>query len=136
MPPRNLGRTEDWLARAEASLALARMVGPGVALEDLCFQVQQAAEKALKAVFIHRKTSFPFVHDLDLLFEGLEELGYNIPEPVDAASILTRYASETRYPGGFEPLTREDHARALELAEVVLAWAKVQCGLGDPGPRS
>lgn len=133
MPPRFLGRMEDWLARAEASLALARMAGPGVAMEDLCFQAQQSAEKALKAIYIHRGINFPFVHDLDLLLEGLEEQGIQIPETVDVASILTRYASETRYPGGFEPLTPADHAEALVLAEAVLAWARAQVGLPGQG---
>ena len=32
---------------------------PDVDLEDLCFDAQQAAEKAVKAVFIHRGESFP-----------------------------------------------------------------------------
>lgn len=136
MPPRFLGRTEDWLARAEASLALARMTGPGVAMEDLCFQAQQSAEKALKAIYVHRGIKFPFVHDLDLLLEGLEEQGCQVPQSVDAASILTRYASETRYPGGFEPLTSADHAQALALAEDVLTWARVQVGLADSGPSA
>ena len=133
MPPRFLGRTEDWIARAEASLALARMIGPGIAMEDLCFQAQQSAEKALKAIYVHRGINFPFVHDLDLLLEGLEEQDIPIPEEVDAASILTRYASETRYPGGFEPLTPADHAEALALAEEVLAWARAQIGFPGQG---
>ncbi len=133
MPPRFLGRTEDWIARAEASLALARMCGPGVAFEDLCFQAQQAAEKALKAIYVHRGIDFPFVHDLDRLLEGLEEQGLAIPEAVDAATVLTRYASETRYPGGFEPLCAADHAESLSLAEAVLAWARVHVGFSGQG---
>ncbi len=136
MPPRFLGRTEDWPARAEASLALARMCAPGVVSEDLCFQAQQSAEKAMKAVYIHRGASFPFVHDLDLLLEGVEEQGVQIPDAVDTASILTRYASETRYPGGFEPLTLEDHAEALALAEKVLEWANAEVALPRSGPST
>jgi HEPN domain-containing protein len=46
MPPRpGHGSSEEWLQRAQASLALARQQGEGVLLEDLCYQVQQAAEK-------------------------------------------------------------------------------------------
>lgn len=130
------GSVAEWVARAEANLALARVQSQGVALEDLCYQAQQAAEKALKAVYISRQTSFAYIHNIDTLLLGLEAIGFEIPESVDVAGELTRYAVETRYPGGFEPLTRGDHARALELAEAVLAWAKVQCGLGDQGPRS
>jgi len=38
----------EWIARAKSSLALATATAPGVLYEDLCFQAQQAAEKALK----------------------------------------------------------------------------------------
>ena len=40
------GMTADWVSRAEASLALAKVVAKGVVIEDLCYQAQQAAEKA------------------------------------------------------------------------------------------
>jgi len=40
-----------WLARAHSNLKLATLgYQQGVFLEDLCFEAQQAAEKALKAV--------------------------------------------------------------------------------------
>ncbi|MDR3673800.1 MAG: HEPN domain-containing protein [Holophaga sp.] len=113
-----------WMERAESSLALARMDGPGIRLEDLCYQTQQAAEKALKGVFLARRARFPFSHNLDLLLQGLEELGLEIPESVDNASRLTRYAVETRYPGFFEPVTPGEYQEALLMAEAVLAWAK------------
>ncbi len=51
MPPRpSHGSPEEWLQRAQSSLALARQQGEGVLLEDLCYQAQQAAEKAVKAL--------------------------------------------------------------------------------------
>jgi HEPN domain-containing protein len=48
----------EWIARAKSSLALATATTPGVLYEDLCFQAQQAAEKALKAVFVSRKIPY------------------------------------------------------------------------------
>ncbi|WP_341482902.1 HEPN domain-containing protein [Salinibacter ruber] len=33
-------------------------------MEDLCFDVQQAAEKALKGLLLHLEVSFPYTHDL------------------------------------------------------------------------
>ena len=45
----------------------------GALLEDLCFEAQQAAEKAIKAVFVHRGESFPYIHDLDELLNGSKE---------------------------------------------------------------
>ena len=125
--------TADWVSRAEASLALAKVVAKGVVIEDLCYQAQQAAEKALKAVYISRQAPFVYIHNIDTLLLGLEAIGFEIPESVDAAGELTRYAVETRYPGGFEPLTPEDLARAIGLAESVLVWARAQVGMADSG---
>lgn len=56
----------EWLNRARSALQLARDDDPGVYLEDLCYQAQQAAEKAIKALLITREAPFPFVHDLAL----------------------------------------------------------------------
>jgi len=124
MPPRAVqGSPEDWLGRAEASLALAKVQGEGVMFEDLCYQAQQAAEKAMKALYIARAKEFLFTHDLDRLALGLEQIGLDIPEPVDQATILTRYAMDTRYPGGFEPVSAQEYQEAIRHAQTVLAWA-------------
>jgi len=57
----------EWLNRARSNLALAKAQIPDVYLEDLCFDAQQAAEKALKALLIKRAVVFPYVHDLPVL---------------------------------------------------------------------
>ena len=75
---------------------VGRSGGEGVLLEDLCYQAQQAAEKAVKALYISPGKEFLFTHDLDRLLLGLEELGLEITEALDEAAILTRYALETR----------------------------------------
>jgi HEPN domain-containing protein len=100
------------------------MRSEGIDLEDLCYQAQQAAEKALKAVYLAKGGRFPFSHNLDLLLQGLEDMGLEIPEAVDTASRLTRYAVETRYPGFFDPVTIPEYQEALEMGEVILAWAR------------
>ncbi|MDP1832824.1 MAG: HEPN domain-containing protein [Geothrix sp.] len=133
---RETGSVAEWIARAEASLALAKVVAEGVVFEDLCYQTQQAAEKALKAVYLSRHAPFSYIHNIDTLLLGLEAIGFEIPESVDAAGELTRYAVETRYPGGFEPITEEDHVRAVGQAEVVLAWARAQVGATGSGPSA
>jgi HEPN domain-containing protein len=44
---------DEWLKRARSSLGLAKSSGDeSVYYEDLCFQAQQAVEKALKALLI------------------------------------------------------------------------------------
>ena len=71
---------------------------PGVYLEDLCFEAQQAAEKAIKAMMIMRGIEFPYVHDLGLLLSLLEQSGEVIPEVVGRAGELTDYANNNTLP--------------------------------------
>ena len=67
------GSAEDWLARAEGDLALARAPLPeGAFYEDLCFHAQQAAEKSLKAVYQYFGKRFRYTHDLASISTVLE----------------------------------------------------------------
>jgi HEPN domain-containing protein len=119
------GSAEDWLARARGDLALAKAPLPeGAFYEDLCFHAQQAAEKALKAVYQHRGWTFQYTHDLGLLISGLRGKGMKVASKIDDSVDLTTYATESRYPGLGEPVTIEEYHEALRLAEVVVAWAQ------------
>ena len=40
------------------------------------------------------------------------------------AAALTDYAVETRYPGAYEPVTRDEYEQAALLAEEVVRWAQ------------
>ena len=42
----------EWLNRVRGNLSRAKVLVPGGYLEDLCFDAQQSAEKAIKAVMI------------------------------------------------------------------------------------
>jgi HEPN domain-containing protein len=120
----------EWLNRAKSSLTRAKTRLEGVYLEDLCFDAQQAAEKAVKALLIARQVEFPYVHDLSRLLTLLEETGEEIPTSVRLAEALTPYAIVARYPGVVEPLTEERYHTAVELAEAVVRWASQQ--LAEP----
>lgn len=127
MPPSKPapGSPEDWLARAKADLALAQLeLPPGAVYEDLCFHAQQAAEKAIKAVFVFHGWAFPYVHDLDELIGHLERKQLAVPPDVKEAGSLTPYAFDTRYPNAGEPVTAEDHRQAVEWASTVVRWAQ------------
>jgi HEPN domain-containing protein len=121
----------EWLNRARSNLALARSALRDAYPEDLCFEAQQAAEKAIKAVLIHRGLSFPLVHDRARLLSVLAPPGEPIPEEVRQAVRLTRYALATRYPGITEPVTEEEYTQAVALAEQVVQWAEARvCAKG------
>ena len=113
-----------WLKRAKSNLLRARSEIEGVYLEDLCFDAQQAAEKAIKAVLIYRGVRFPYSHDLAELLTLAEKTGGPIPDIVMQAAKITRYAVAARYPGVIEPVNRQEYSEAILLAENVLAWAE------------
>jgi HEPN domain-containing protein len=93
-------------------------------LEDLCFDAQQAAEKAIKAVLLKRRVRFPFIHDLGDLLDIVQKAGESVPRSVRDAGRLTRFAVVTRYPGIAEPVSQEDYKRSIRIAERVLRWAE------------
>lgn len=131
MPPdrRVPGTPQDWLARAKSDLVLARLPLPeGAFPEDLCFHAQQAAEKALKAVYQHHGWTFRYTHDLDELVAGLKRQGLAIPPEIDDAVVLTSFAWEARYPGFGEPVSEEEFQEAVHHAEAVLIWAEREIG--------
>ncbi len=97
---------------------------PGVYLEDLCFQAQQAAEKAFKALLLRYDTYFPRVHDLARLITLLEHHGESVPGQVREVARLSAYAVEARYPGLSEPVSFEEYREVLALAEEAVRWAE------------
>ncbi|MFA6363120.1 HEPN domain-containing protein [Methanoregula sp.] len=117
---------DEWLRRAESSLMLAGAKTPGVLYEDLCYQAQQAAEKALKAVFVARKIPYPYTHDINALLSALGQHGLTIPEDLWGAVTLTSYASDTRYPGFELPVTEKEYDTAVVHAQAVTRWAAEQ----------
>jgi HEPN domain-containing protein len=86
---------EEWLARAKSCLALAGLSANGdIRAEDLCFQAQQAAEKALKALLIKSGVSIPRTHDLVFLVQDVAQY-YRIPENIKNIVELNDYAVQT-----------------------------------------
>ena len=130
MPPDRPPATDPqaWLDHAHSNLVLAKNRVPGVRLGDLCFNAQQAAEKALKGLLASRNASVPLTHDLSHLLALIEDSGIALPADVLDAARLSPYAVAPRYP---ETDTARDvtvssvvYLRAVRIAERVVAWVE------------
>ncbi len=114
----------EWLNRARSNLALTKSVGTGVYLEDLCFNAQQAVEKALKALLINYDTQFPYTHNIAELLTLLQDTGQSLPDFVRTSARLTRFAVTLRYPRIFPPIKQEEYEQASAIAEKVVRWVE------------
>jgi len=124
MPLSDPSDPHAWITRAYSNLNLAEKGrGKDVMLEDLCFNTQQAAEKALKAVCLFKEQDFPKTHSIVRLLDIIEASGVAISESVKSADVLTQYAVQTRYPGPVEEISTEEYQEALALASKVVFWA-------------
>lgn len=114
----------EWIQRARSNLLQARNEHPDIYFEDLCFQAQQAAEKALKALILQNGGTFPRTHDIAYLISLVEQQLGATPDDLQDAAVLTRYAVATRYPGVIEPVTREEYVEVLDLAVHLVEWVE------------
>lgn len=114
--------------RAQSDLQLGKvgMTTKDVLFEDACFHAQQCAEKSLKAFLLHLDVDFPKTHTLEVLLDLLKTKGIQIPQNVDESFELSQYAVQTRYPGEWEPVTKEEAQGALKRAALVLHWVNMQ----------
>lgn len=120
----NLKDVKEWMRRANGNLARAQAgkIDKRYLFEDLCYDAQQAAEKSLKALCLYRKISFPWTHSIAQLLTILEDNGEEIPEEIRDAEVLTVYATDTRYPGDWEPIEEEEYLETLGHAKTVFDW--------------
>ncbi len=118
------GSPAAWMRFARSDLAIARGgPDPEILLEGLCFHAQQAAEKAIKAVLVHSGIPASRTHSIERLVSLLPASIERVLVLTQAAA-LTEYAVEFRYPSDAEPVTDEEHAEAVGIAEGVISWAK------------
>jgi HEPN domain-containing protein len=111
-----------WMDRAKSSLVISKTrYDENVFYEDLCFQAQQAVEKALKALLIFYKVDPEKTHNLVALIKELSKY-ITIPEEINETAILNDYAVQTRYPGGYTPIEEEEYNNAIIIAEKCIKW--------------
>jgi len=122
-----MNRWRDWWKQAEADLRLARVALDFGSYEWSCFACQQAAEKAVKAVFESLGDKI-WGHSVLRLMEALREK-FNVPEElITCAKTLDKHYIPTRYPNGLiegapsEFYTKEEAIHAISCAEKIVGF--------------
>lgn len=116
----------EWLDFALRNLETAILLNSQNHYTDvIAVDIQQAIEKALKAVFAFNGEKIPRTHSLDILFNYASES--ILFENVDIKSLLivSDYYQAERYPGPkyFMP-AREEIDNSLELAKTIFSQVK------------
>jgi len=125
-------RYADWFRQAEADLRHARNSLKQGDFEWSCFAAHQAAEKALKAVFLKMGMD-AWGHTITVLIGNLPKTADTPSETlVNYARFLDKFYIPTRYPYGFESgaptdfYTSEEARNAIQQAEAILEFCRLQ----------
>ncbi len=133
MPPKRRPADDpvEWLNRARSNLARAKADSriPHVYLEDLCFDAQQAAEKAVKALYqsIHIDS---IGHSISRMLSDLPISMTPQRELIERGKELDKHYIPARYPNShpegapMDYYTQNEARRALEGAEIVIEFCR------------
>ena len=104
-------RAEEDLRNAEYTLTLREDCPFGT----VCFHAEQCVEKYLKALLVSQNIDFPKTHNIPELL-ALVPASIRPVLSAEEQEQLTDYATVLRYPGDWEPITREDAEAAVKVA--------------------
>jgi HEPN domain-containing protein len=112
--------TEEWLEKAASDYRTMRRESRVIeepSYDSICFHAQQCVEKLLKAFLHSESIPFPKTHDIrDLLLLTLP-IRPEWEKLIESNAFLTKYASNSRYPG--ESVFKEDADEAVVACERV-----------------
>lgn len=122
----DLDVARQWISKARSDLLNAdnNLSSSQVPYDTVCFHCQQAAEKVLKGFLAARGVLPPRTHDLFMLLELIRSEQTVGEELEDAASVLTPYAVEARYPDDWVVPSPADAVEARQCAERFLEWVR------------
>ena len=122
-----------WLNTAKEDMEAAEILKDAKKYAHACFLLQQAAEKAIKALY-YKNEENPWGHSCKKLIEDLQSVNldtYKALKPFEEkGGILDRFYIPTRYPNGLpditptEAYTREDVEMGEEIAKGILEAAE------------
>jgi HEPN domain-containing protein len=121
-----------WLRQAEGDLQAARDSLQTAHHEWACFQAQQSAEKALKALLYQQGRTSIITHSVaDLVLEASKSFA-DLARLESEARLLDTFYLSTRYPNALaserspvDYYTRQEAERCLSCAESILTAVKI-----------
>ena len=111
----------DWVQKAENDLKNATYtlgMGEDCPGDTICYHAQQCVEKYSKALLVLRGINFPKTHDIKELIVLLPSNSRPRLTPEEQRR-LADYATVTRYPGDYEPISLAETRRAVKIARRV-----------------
>ncbi len=107
-----------WVKKAENDLRTAvhtLKLGDECPTDTVCFHAQQCVEKYVKALLVSKGIDFSKTHDIEeLMTRAFRRADFVLS--IENQRRLTSYATTTRYPGGYEPISLPEAQRATALA--------------------
>lgn len=111
----------DWVQKGENDLKNATHtlgMRKDCPTDTVCFHAQQCVEKYLKAFLVLKRIDFPKTHDIKELIALLPS-NFRPQLTPEEQRRLTDYATVTRYPCDYEPISLSETKRAVKIARRV-----------------
>ncbi|MBN1850338.1 MAG: HEPN domain-containing protein [Deltaproteobacteria bacterium] len=120
---------DRWFHTAEDDLDTAIVLKENSKFAHSCFHAQQAAEKAVKAIWYFEDAD-PWGHSVKKLIDDLEGVNLvvynNLSKAIRLGTILDRFYIPTRYPNGLPDITpdmafdEEDSNTCIKAAQEII----------------
>jgi HEPN domain-containing protein len=123
-----------WINKADHDLGSAKIIYLNLPdyFDTIAFHCQQAVEKYIKAVLVHREVEFERSHDLIYLLELLPgDIKVNMEQYKKAVS-LNGYSVQIRYPDKVIHLSKAELEEAISIAQEFRAFAYKLIGINEP----
>lgn len=117
-------RSKDWIQQAVKDIEAAEKLLNAGSFEWVCFIAQQAAEKAVKAVF-QKLNATAWGHSV---FDSLQALSPRISvteEILNCARLLDRYYIPTRYPNSFQSGSPYQYFTGKDAEDAILCSRRI-----------
>jgi len=122
-----------WINKADHDLGSAKIIYHHLPdyFDTIAYHCQQATEKYIKAILIHKEIEFKRSHDLIYLLELLTENIEVSIEQYKKAVTLNGFSVQIRYPNKIEHLTKEELENAIGIAQEFRDFAMQIIGLKE-----